>query len=449
MVADPVLATVANGAGVGIMLPKGPEILAYTNGSPTNTVGATTWDADPATWVAWTDWAHPLKQTNEGLVRRARFTGVAMLYAFGVGPDASTNRYVPKFNRAYWDPDGSRVQLWYEDGAGDTPRLSTTRLERAEAAIPSTALDGGSMTHRTEVAGFYRNGVPCTNVTIQPGFSTVGNTDVVEISADGDTFTYEDVVTYLPGGASAVVVHPWDEYDEIWKNIPIAVNGFTGVEGIPIEPMPLATDIETTLTQPDYFVVTNASGPNFTRPGTFGAGHSAITARARLRWTNNTGGMLIYRHSGGSATELTRQVGGGEAGKLRLKVGDGTGSVLSITSVSSALTNGATYDIVLSINLAATSNNGLAAQTTKVWLDDTLLGTYSLSAGTGTFLSSRSCGFFDVTGECNAEVEELEWWVDTCTNDGDTTALSSPTKGIYGDSGNTILEVGAGSAWQV
>lgn len=430
MVADPVLAP--------IMLPKGPEIITYQNGFGVASAGSSTYEPNPANWVDWADYSHPSQFSDDGAPMRARHTGVAILYAFGVGPAPAVRRDVPKFNRVYWDPDGSRVQLWYEDATGATPRLSTTRRERAEAAIPTT------YPHRTEVAGFYRNNVPCTSVVIAPGVMTSGNSAVVQINADGDPFDYTDVIGYGLGGASGVVQWPQDEYDGIWKNLPIAITGIAGVPGIAVEPMPDPADVANTLPAPDVFAMSNASNsPRFTDTATIGTA-SALTLRWKGKMTS-LAGETLFSMNGTMFSVKRRSSGASTTRKIEILVRDANAaSIIANGNTGITLSDDQVVDMVVSFSLV-TGN-----RVVKLFLDGAEVWSSALTGTAQNWSTNRYISVFQISSSDvpDGETEIVEIWK-AYSSDGDTSALGAPHKRIEAGTGGTIVETPSSPAWLI
>ena len=436
MVADPVLAP--------IMLPKGPEILTYQNGFPVAAAGSSTYEPNPANWAAWADWAHPTQYSDDGLPARARHTAVAMLYAFGLGPAPAVRRDVPRFNRSYWDPAGAFVQLWYEDALGATPRLSTTRRERSEAAIPAT------YPHRTEVAGFYRNNQPCTSVVIAAGATT--GADVVQINAAGVPFTYADKIDYGLGGASGVVQWPQDAYDGIWKNLPIAVTGLAGVPGLALEPMPDVAALANPLPAPQFFAVLagpSPLGPYFKDPSTMGAGVTAFTVRMKIRCKPATATRSLFYQVAGPL-KCERLV----TGTLRVTLADSGGiAILSNRGISAATPDNQWKDLVFAVVMPTASTAG----SLKVWDGVSLTDDIPLPAASGYLGELSSIRNLILLGDglstptrCPpADVETVQWWKGVAATSSDISALGNPTKAITGAAGGTIVESPTTPAWRV
>ena len=400
-----------------IVRPKGPEILLYQNGTPTTTPGSKVFDPDPTTWVAWSDFTHPSDYTNDGLPARARHTALAALYALGVGPASAVNHHVPAFNRCYWEPSGAYVDLWYEAPDGSTPRLSTTRRERGDPAIPTTKVtghpsvaDGSALPLRTEVTGFYINAAHARNVVIATGAIT--GTDVVRVyPTPSASFVYSDAIQYGLGAASGNTgpgTFLSDEFDSIWKNLPLAViPGITysnGLNGIVMEPMPRPADIANTLPAPATFT-TAAGGPWFQDATTIGANSGVLTFAVKAQTAATSTKTLAALSSGNIVMD---RLGGGGL-RLALKnsagasvlPGAATNMLLSATLSANTLT-----EVVLSIDLP-----GLVA---RVWVNGTLTDTITLQANSGVFNTGRTLLFLaDSTagaGQFPGSVERLRLW---------------------------------------
>ena len=103
---------------------------------------------------------------------------------------------------------------------------------RGDPAIPTTKVtghpsvaDGSALPLRTEVTGFYINAAHARNVVIATGAIT--GTDVVRVYPTPSTsFVYSDAIQYGLGAASGNTgpsTFLSDEFDSIWKNLPLAV----------------------------------------------------------------------------------------------------------------------------------------------------------------------------------------------------------------------------------
>ena len=401
LVADPLLAP--------IMRPKGPEILLYQNGTPTDTPDTKSYNPDPSSWVQWYDASHPGDYTDDGLTARARHTGVAVLYALGIGPAAAMAHHVPSFNRADWEPSGAYVDLWYAAPDGSTPRLSTTRLERGDAAIPD------SYPHRTEVAGFLINAAPAQRAEIVAGR--------VRVYPDpAGAFTYSDVIRYGVNGASGVVQWPEDEFDDIWKNLPLAVMGFEGIDGVAIEPLPDAADIANTLPAPASFT-TSATGPYFQAPNGIGANTGQFTFA--FKGSVDIATDARFFSLSGSRMSLTRQ----NNGQMRLILKDDSNtSVFQSGGVATLAAN-----VVLGIPTEIVLSFDLPGQSARLWVDGVLTDDFTLIANTGALNTNRVLNLLGgAVGQLEGQVEYARYWR-AYTATGDTTVLGTPAKDISGD----------------
>lgn len=394
MVADPRLAP--------IMRPKGPEILLYQNGTPTT---ATTWDGiryaevydpDPNTWENWADAAHPSAYTDDGLPARARHSAIAALYALG-----RASAEVPVLNRAKWT--AGYVDLWWEDSRGRTPRLSTTRLERGESS-PFEA------PHVRELAGFWINGQPAENTEVVDGR--------IRVYPNSGTFNGTTRLDYGLGGASGVVAAPDDEFISIWKDLPLAVVGLAGVEGVAVAPMPNQAEIRSTLPADAQFL---SSGNVIFRDKTrIPASTPAITWHWRVRPTLGSVSQDLGGVEGARAT-LQRL----PDGKMRLLMMD-AGGVISVPAMQTVLTLGVLVDLVLCIDLAA--------RRVRLWKSGMPAEDLAIVPNAAAFETNRNLQF--LTGGSNGftgGVDRMSVWYAGSPN-GDIGALGRP---FYSVSGQT------------
>ncbi|WP_375262432.1 hypothetical protein [Palleronia sp.] len=407
-------AMVADAQLAPIMRPKGPEILLYQNGTPTT---ATTWDGtryaevydpDPNTWVNWADAAHPSAYSDDGLPARARHSAVAALYALG-----RVSAEVPVLNRAEWTEE--YVDLWWEDLLGRTPRLSTTRLERGEPS-PFDA------PHVRELAGFWINGEPAENTEVVDGR--------IRVYPNTGTFDGTTRLDYGLGGASGVVAAPDDEFIAIWKDLPLAVVGLSGVEGVAVAPMPNQEEIRSTLSAAAQFA--SSGDVIFRDKARIPTGTSAITWHWRVRPTLGSVSQDLGGVEGARAT-LQRL----PDGKMRLLMMD-AGGVISVPAMQTVLTLGVLVDLVLCIDLAA--------RRVRLWKDGLPAEDLAIVPNASTFETNRNLQF--LTGGSNGftgGVDRMSAWYVGST-DGNVAALGQP---FYSVSGQTaapyIREEGPGS----
>ncbi|WP_424991089.1 hypothetical protein [Fluviibacterium sp. S390] len=359
---------------------KGPEILLYQNGY--RAVSAT--DNTPSdTGTHWDDASHPAAMTDDGLPARARHVAVTALHGLGLAPIE-----VPRFNRAYWEPSGAWVELWFEDASGATPPVTTTRAARGLPAMPTT------YPHRTEVLGFEINGIPAENATLAGGR--------VRIAPNGGgLFTFADSVQFGRGGASGVLKWPEDKFDGDWMNLPMVDLGLAGVEGVALEPLPLATEIANTLPAPATFTTTGA-GPYFNDPGNLGANPGLLTMAARLRFAPGAGNGGIFAQSGGGM-EVTRLASNSA---LRINLDDSSGAAL-LTSHQPGLSIPENVWVTLLLAI------DLPGQTLTLWKDG-VETQVALPANTGQLVPGRFLTFLNRNGNGGyqflGEVEYLRVW---------------------------------------
>lgn len=395
MAADPQLAP--------IMRPMGPEILLYQNGTPTT---ATEWDGirfaesydpDPNTWVNWADAAHPSAYTDDGLPARARHTAVAALYALG-----RVSTALPVLNRAAWTAD--YVDLWWEDADGRTPRISTTRLDRQEASPIEPP-------HVRELAGFFINGQPAHNTKVVDGR--------IRIYPNSGLFDGTTRLDYGLGGASGVVVMPSDEFNAVWKDLPLVDVGIAGIEGVAIAPMPDQDAIKSTLPAAAQFL--SSGDVRFRDSARIPASTTAITWHWRVRPT--LGGV-------------TQDLGGVEGArvtlqrlpdaKMRLLMMDAVG-LISVPAMQTSLALGVLVDLVLCVDLTAGR--------VRLWKDGIPAEDLVIKPNAGTFETNRNVHF--LIGGSNGftgGVDRMSVWYARST-DGDVAALGQP---FYSVSGQTV-----------
>lgn len=399
MIEDPIFAP--------IIRPKGPEILLYRNGERSNAPGSLQYDPAGAYWL---DYAHPSAYTDDGLPARARHTAVAVMYALGRGPSAAVAHQVPKFNRAYWEPSGAYVELWYEAADGSTPAITTTRQARGEAAIPD------SYAHRTEVAGFYINTTPAESATI-----VSGRVRILPISG---AFTGYDQIRYGVGGASGIVQFPEDEFDEIWKNLPIIDMGIAGIDGIAVEPMPDADAIASTLVTAQTFT-TSSAGPWFVDTANFtsNAGRATFSVRMNVSDASTTFSFLSQA-GGGLKVEVL-----GSTSTYRISLEDNA-SVDLLKNHLTALSfpEGVWVDLVIAIDIPA--------QRLRIWQNGVLEEIPLLASATGLMEDTRKlnllAGGASGVSQAVGSFEYLRVWKGIATTDA-TEPGSTPYWELIGD----------------
>ncbi|WP_108261373.1 hypothetical protein [Mangrovicoccus ximenensis] len=286
----------------------GPEIMSYESGF--QAVGAASYTAERSSADSWIDIPHPSRYSPDGSPRRAQYTALAMLHSLGVGPDIAQAQDSPRFNRSYWEPSGAYAEFWFEAATNTVPPITTTRIARSISAMPSTlagtaaasqtAIGGTDLPHRTDVAGFEIDGEAAENVTI-----VGGRVRVLPNSGSFDGNTRIDFgrgggvgIHTVDGLADADVIEA-DLFDRIWLNYPIVTGLVSGVEGVPLRPMPDQAEVGSTLPAEARFSV---------------AGTTAIFDDAN--WGASTPLTVKFRLVANPAS-------GAEEGLLRMPVGSG------------------------------------------------------------------------------------------------------------------------------
>lgn len=319
-----------------MFLPQGVEPLTYLNGKDDGAGG-------------WTDFAHPAGNSTDGRQALARLTAAAILQSAGL---VSWDN--PVFDNCYWEPTGAYVEVWSSAGA-----ITTTRLARAEAALPAT------YTHWTQVTGFQINGVPAQNATIVAGR--------VRITKNGGgNFVSTDVLTYGDGGASGNLKFPEDYTNNLWKNLPIVDLGVAGLDGIPVSAMPSAVVLANTLTPVSATFTTVTSPSTYflePTPGNALAGSQATLLIDADVLPTPAASVNLFLPSGGkiSLNYIQTRV-------PRLTVRDSANTTLLNNVSMTALPTGA-VKIVVSVDLVA--------RTAKVWVNDVLIADLTFGANTG------------------------------------------------------------------
>ncbi|SPJ23482.1 hypothetical protein [Palleronia abyssalis] len=413
MVTDPALGP--------IMRPKGPEIVLYQNGSPTTVtewVGtryADGFDPNPDTWRNWTDFAHPSTHSDDGLPARARHTAIAALHALGRVTDE-----VPRLNRAFWRSD--YAEFWFEDSAGAMPRLSTTRLERGLMPPETTH------PHRTQVAGFRIDGVPAQRVEIVGGR--------IRVYPNGGAFDGNTRIDYGLGGASGLVVMPDDAFDSLWMDLPLAVNGVSGVDGVAIEPIPDAAEIASTLARDGQFG--SDGSVVFRDPNLIPDGVSAITWRWKIAPDASSDTMDL-----GGIEAVRLNVQKVPNGKLRLLMMDAGGTV-TVPSTSTYLPAGTLVDLIVSVDLAAGR--------IRVWKDGVFVEDLAIAPNVQSFEANRAVHF--LTGSGNGWIGAVDclavWFKGTA--DGEIDGLGAPRWQVRGTANAPYYAesgTGSGGTWLV
>ena len=375
-----------------MFLPAGIEPVSYVNGFDDGAGG-------------WTDFAHPAGNTADGAQALARMTALAVLEAADL-----VAWQAPAFDNCMWEASGAYVEVWSSTGA-----VTTTRLARAEPALPAT------FPHWTTVMGFQVNGQPAQNAQIVSGRVRI-------FRNGGGNFVSTDTVQYGEGGASGQMQFPEDAINATWKNLPIVNVGAVGLSGIPVRPLPSAAVLANTLPVGTPKFTTSATGPYFLSPTNVPAGTSAITfaGRFRLSAMPTTSAMIFSQANAGFDVEILN------SGVLRTNARDGAAvKVLNNVLVSAGLVINVWYDILCAIDQVA--------QTLKISVNGNVISTVAFSAaGNGLFQSNRPLSFLarnTATLQFVGDVEYLRVW-HSATGTG-TPPAGAPVKQILGPSSAT------------
>ena len=178
--------------------------------------------------------------------------------------------FIAGLDRHGLPPELFHLEAWNRSWQGQSPsaaaaarlEITTTRLARG---LPALTQD---QPHRTEVWGFRINAEPAQNVTINAGKVRILP------NASMSAFTGSDTISYGKGGATGIAVWPEDEILNGWMNLPMIDMGLGGIEGVAVEPMPLAADIAIPLSGTPQ--ASTANGAWFVDPATFGSAQRAI-----------------------------------------------------------------------------------------------------------------------------------------------------------------------------
>lgn len=370
-----------------MFLPAGLEPVSYVNGFDDGAGG-------------WTDYAHPAGNTPDGTQALARMTALAVLEAADL-----VSWQAPVFDNCLWEPTGAYVEVWSSAGP-----VTTTRLARAEAALPAT------FPHWTTVMGFQINGQPAQNAQIVAGRVRIFKTG-------GGNFLNTDTIQYGEGGANGQIQFPEDALNATWKNLPIVNMGVVGLNGIPVRPLPSTAVLANTLPAGTPKFTTSATGPYFLSPTNVPAGTSAITFAGRFRMATMpaTSAMIFSQANAGFDIEILN------SGVLRANARDGAAvKVINNVLISTGLVANVWYDIICAIDQVA--------QTLKVSVNGTLISTVAFSAaGNGLFQSNRTLSFLarnTATLQFVGEIEYLRVWY-SATGSG-TAPGGAPVKQILG-----------------
>ena len=349
-----------------MFLPLGLEPITYVNGFDDGSGG-------------WTDLAHPAGNTPDGTQSFARLTALSVLRSAGL-----TGWSVPEFDQCLWEPTGAWVEVWSSAGP-----VTTTRLARSEPAL------AGTFAHWTEVVGFQINGVPAQNTQIAAGR--------VRVFPNSGSFVSGDLIKFGEGGSTGSLKFPQDHAVGLWKNLPIVDVGASGLNGIPLRPMPDPGVLADTLPAGAPSFTTSANGPYFNEIVNLGAGITGITFSARVNFPALPGStaILFAQSNIGFDVELMNN------GNLRINVKDGTGvKVLNNTIVSTGLSAGVWYEVICAADQAT--------KVLRLTINGVLVATLPFTTpGNGFFQSNRFIGFLSRGAgslQFVGQVEYLKVW---------------------------------------
>lgn len=360
-------------ANATMFLPMGIEPNAYVNGRD-----------DGA--GSWTDLTHPAGATSDGQPAFARQTALAFLRAAGL-----VGWTIPEFDNCLWDPAGAYVEVWSSAGP-----VTTTRIARAEAALPAT------YAHWTTVMGFQINGAPAQNTSIVAGR--------VRITRNGGgAFISSDVLTFGDGGATGMVKFPQDAQNATWKNLPIVDLGIAGLNGLPVRPVPSAAVLANTLPAVTSFTTVAGQLTRFKDLVSWPTAGGKLTFAVDMTITSFAAASYLVEMDN---THVTCQVA--TDGRIFLTVKDSAATALLSSVQIGALTVNTRFDLVVAIDLAAltcwTSLNGTTTARTLPANSGNLA-----SAARKVAILSRASG---TTGNVIGTAFKAELWNDCVSGGG-------------------------------
>ncbi|MEM7470458.1 MAG: hypothetical protein AAF340_03835 [Pseudomonadota bacterium] len=357
---------VVNPNADALFLPLGLEPLTYQNG----------YDDGAGSW---TDQSHPSAWTDDGSPMFGRLMAHAILQSSGL-----TNWAMPVFDQAEWQPAGAYVEVW--SSAGD---ITTPRLKRGLPAL------GNTQPHWTDVMGWQINGQPAQRAEIVAGR--------VRIYPNAGIFVSSDVIRFGEGGATGMVKFPEDHFAGTHLNLPVVDHALSGIDGVPVRPLPDEAVLANTLPAPAGGFSTSTTGPYFYDPQTLGAGVSAMQFHFDLQPTVPASGAIMLMTTTGNYLRLEVLPNG----KLRVRVRD-TGGVVHVDyaqTASGTIINGVQADIRLAIDLAAGY--------TRIWVNGAQVMDESFTSATPTLPSNRAVNLlatFNGSNQVVANVDRIAVW---------------------------------------
>ncbi|MBS0562955.1 MAG: hypothetical protein JSR87_00230 [Proteobacteria bacterium] len=360
-------------ANATMFLPMGIEPNAYVNGRD-----------DGA--GSWTDLTHPAGGTGDGISAFARQTALTFLRAAGLATWT-----IPEFDNCLWDPAGAYVEVWSSAGP-----VTTTRLARAEAALPAT------YTHWTTVMGFQINGLPAQNTAIVSGR--------VRITRNGGgSFISSDVLTFGEGGATGMVKFPQDAQNGTWKNLPIVDVGVAGLNGLPVRPMPSAAVLANTLPAVTSFTTVAGQLTRFKDTANWPTAGGRLTFALDMTITSFAASSYLVEMDN---THITCNVA--TDGRMFLSLKDSAAALILASIQIGALSVNTRFDLVIAVDLAAltcwTSLNGTTTARVLAANSGNLA-----SAARKVAILSRASG---TTGNVVGTVYKAELWNDCAAGGG-------------------------------
>jgi hypothetical protein len=356
----------ANPNADGLFLPLGLEPLTYQNGMSDGAGG-------------WTDISHPSADSDDGAPMFGRLMAHAILQASGL-----SNWSVPLFDLAEWDQAGAYVDIWSSAGDVTTPRIAR--------GLP--ALDD-SHPHWTDVFGWQINGQPAQRAEIENGR--------VRLYPNGPVFQPTDVIRFGEGGATGMVKFPEDHLAGAHLNLPVVDLGLSGIDGVPIRPLPSEAVLANTMPEPAGGFVTGATGPYFYDPQTLGADVSALTFLFDLAPSVPPSGSSMLMTSTGNYLRLEILPNG----RLRVRVRD-SGGVVHVDyaqTASGTVVDGVQAEIICSIDLVAGY--------TRIWLNGALVMDEGFASAAPTLPSNRALQLMATASgasQVSADVVRLAVW---------------------------------------
>lgn len=170
----------------------GPDTQSSRSGYPATTESGNSFAGTPAEVIGYNDPTHVSEFHDDGVGNQGRMQAINLLFGWGLGDPLAQAQDVPRFNRAAWSP--SKIEFWFEDENGNTPRISTRRLERAAAEPGNARWDPINTLPRTEYSEGPNANTFVIKTTNETAAFTVGNT------VQGGTSGAEGVIRVVTGG---------------------------------------------------------------------------------------------------------------------------------------------------------------------------------------------------------------------------------------------------------